>query len=209
MLLRRAARTPFVFWLVTCAIGATTGLVVSQSVAAARATARRYGTTRPVVVTLRALEPGHALEARDVEVVDMPRIFVPPGALASEAAAGGRAVVVALFPGEIVLDGHLSGPGGRGLAAMLPPGTRAIAVPLERGGLKLRRGDIVDVLATFDDPAPTGEPTFPVAVGATVLDTTADSATVAVTPEEAARVAYALAKGEVTLAVSATRSRAR
>jgi Flp pilus assembly protein CpaB len=207
MLLRRAARTPFVFWLVTCTVGATTGVVVSHSVAAARAAARRYGATRPVVVAARALEPGHALQGGDVDVVEMPGVFVPAGALASQAVAGGRTVVVALFPGEVVLDAHLSGPGGRGLAAMLPPGTRAVAVPLDQGGLKLRRGDIVDVLATFDDPAPTGEPTFPVAIGATVLDTTEESATVAVTPEEAARVAYALAKGEVTLAVSASRSR--
>jgi Flp pilus assembly protein CpaB len=202
--LRRAARSPFVFWLVTCTIAAATGLVVSNSVAAARAAARRYGATRPTLVTVRAIEPGQVLESGAVEVVDMPRVFVPPGALTAEDAGVGRTVVVALFAGEIVLDAQLSGTAGRGLAALLPPGTRAIAVPLERGGLKLRRGDAVDVLATFDEPAPTGEPTFPVAVGATVLDTTADTVTVAVTPEEAARVAYALAKGEVTLAVSAT-----
>jgi Flp pilus assembly protein CpaB len=207
MLLRRWARTPFVFWLITCTIGATTGLVVSHSLAAARAAARRYGATRPVVVALRAAEPGHTLGTDDVDVVEMPRAFVPAGALPPRLDPRGRTVVVALFPGEIILDAHLSGPGAHGLAALLPRGRRAVAVPLERGSLRLRKGDVVDVLATFETPSPTGEPTFPVAIAATVLDTGTDSVTVAVTAEEAVRVAYALAKGEVTLAASANEPR--
>jgi Flp pilus assembly protein CpaB len=208
MLLRRWARTPFVFWLITCTIGATTGLVVSHSLAAARAAARRYGSLRPVVVALRAAEPGDTLAAGDVDTIDMPRAFVPPGALRPGSEPRGRTVVVALFPGEIILDAHLSGPGAHGLAALLPLGRRAVAVPLARGGLRLRKGDVVDVLATFETPSPTGEPTFPVAIGATVIDAGPDNVTVAVTPEEAARVAYALAKGEVTLAASANEPRA-
>jgi Flp pilus assembly protein CpaB len=208
MILRRWARTPFVFWLITCTIGAATGLVVSHSLAVARAASRRYGATRPVVVALRAAEPGDTLDAHDVDSVDMPRAFVPPGALRPGSSARGRTVVVALFPGEIILDAHLSGPGAHGLAALLPRGRRAVAVPLARGGLRLRKGDVVDVLATFETPAPSGEPTFPVAIAATVLDAGPDNVTVAVTPEEAARVAYALAKGEVTLAASANEPRA-
>ena len=204
MFLRRVARTPFVFWLITCTVGAVTGLVVSHSLAMARAAARRYGATRPVAVASRAAEPGHTLGASDVHVVEMPGAFVPPGAIASGADVRGRTVVVALFPGEIVLDAHLAGRGAHGLAALLPPGKRAVAVPLDRGSLRLHTSDVVDVLATFETPSPSGEPTFPVAIGATVIDATADNVTVAVTPEEAARVAYALAKGEVTLAVSAS-----
>jgi Flp pilus assembly protein CpaB len=156
-----------------------------------------------VVVALRAAEPGHTLEGGDVDTVDMPGSFVPPGAVRPRSELRGRTVIVALFPGEIVLDVHLAGPGAHGLAALLPRGRRAVAVPLERGSLRLRKGDVVDVLATFETPSPTGEPTFPVAIAATVLDATPDNVTVAVTPEEAARVAYALAKGEVTLAVTA------
>lgn len=209
MSLRRLARKPFVFWLVTCALGATTGVFVSHSLSAARSAARRFGDVRGVVVTLRALEPGHAIGGRDVEAVEMPEILVPPGAVNTVAGARGRTVVVALFPGQVVVDGQLSGAGGRGLAALLPRGARAVAVPHERGVLRVGRGDIVDVLATFDTPSPSGEPTFAVAIGATVVDVTDDSATLAVTLEEAARVAYAVAKGDVTLAVSATPSRAR
>jgi len=202
MLVRRWARSPFVFWLVTCVLGATTGLVVSHSLAVARAAARRYGATRPVAVAARPADPGHTLVAGDVDTVDMPSSLIPPGALGAGADARGRTVVIALFPGEVILDAHLAGPGAHGLAALLPAGRQAVAVPIDRGGVRVRKGDVVDVLATFDTPSPSGEPTFPVAIGATVVDTGPDNVTVAVTPEEAARVAYALAKGEVTLAVT-------
>src|SRR2546423_14658129 len=149
MLLRRWARTPFVFWLITCTIGATTGLVVSHSLAVARTAARRYGRMRPVVVALRTAEPGDTLGTGDVGTIDMPRAFVPPGALRPGSEPGGRPVVVALFPGEIILDAHLAGPGAHGLAALLPRGRRAVAVPLARGGARLRKGGRVDGPAAF------------------------------------------------------------
>jgi Flp pilus assembly protein CpaB len=79
-----------------------------------------------------------------------------------------------------------------------------VAVPNGRPGLALVRGDEVDVLATFD-PAGAAEgapPTFPVAVAALVVDVGDESAAVAVTPDEAARVAFALASGVVTLALA-------
>ena len=103
------------------------------------------------------------------------------------------------------MAGQLAPDGRRGLAALLPPGSRAVAVPNGRPGLALVRGDQVDVLATFDpagvsDGAP---PTFPVALGALVVDVGDESASVAVSPDEAARVAFALASGVVTLALAA------
>src|SRR5437870_1135925 len=45
-------------------------------------------------------------------------------------------------------------------------------------------------------------PTFPVALGALVVDVGDESAAVAVTPDEAARVAFALTSGAVTLALA-------
>ena len=60
------------------------------------------------------------------------------------------------------------------------------------------------MLATFDPAGgPDGAaPTFPVAVAALVVDVGDDSATVAVGPHEAARVAFAVATGVVTLALA-------
>jgi Flp pilus assembly protein CpaB len=66
----------------------------------------------------------------------------------------------------------------------------------------LRRGDRVDVLATFDPPPAGQEPTFPVAEAALVVDVGPEAASVAVGPEEAKRVAFAVASGTVTLTVT-------
>jgi Flp pilus assembly protein CpaB len=87
-----------------------------------------------------------------------------------------------------------------------------VAVPNGGAHLPLVPGDQVDVLATFDPSGdPTGDPpgshsadpTFPVAKSALVVDVADDSATVAVAPQEAARVAFAVTTGVVTLALAA------
>jgi Flp pilus assembly protein CpaB len=70
----------------------------------------------------------------------------------------------------------------------------------------VEKGDVVDVLATFGGEAAEGaggEPTFPVATAAVVVDVGEESATVAVTEKEAARVAFAVVNGAVTLALTA------
>jgi hypothetical protein len=78
-------------------------------------------------------------------------------------------------------------------------------VPTGPGALRLTRGDLVDVIATFepslsgDDPGP---PTFPVARAALVVDVDDEAVTIAVAEREAARVAFALSQGVVTLALA-------
>ena len=95
-----------------------------------------------------------------------------------------------------------------GAAALLPPGTRALAVPDGPGTPPLRVGDTVDVLATYDpflfDPAsgrpvPAGDT---VVAGALVIDVSEGAITVAVDPDDAPAVAFALAQGAVTLALA-------
>ena len=97
-----------------------------------------------------------------------------------------------------------------GVAALVPAGWRAVAVPSAGGGLgaDARRcavGDRVDVLATFDvlDPtdgrAPSRPAPSPTAPSSSTSATTA--VTVAVPAADAARVAFAAARGTVTLAL--------
>ncbi|MDP9389783.1 MAG: hypothetical protein M3Q48_18175, partial [Actinomycetota bacterium] len=77
--------------------------------------------------------------------------------------------------------------------------------------LALRPGQRVDVLATFDTGEGAGEgdgegdggpPTFPVAQGALVLDVGEEWVTVGVEAGEAPRVAFAVARGTVALALT-------
>jgi pilus assembly protein CpaB len=200
---RRLARSPMAYWAAVVALAAFTAFTVAGQVDRAGAQVARYGHLRPIVVATRAVEVGSVLRPADVAVRSLPAAFLPEGALASTGAAVGRTVVVPLFRGTAVVGAHLAPDGLEGVAALLPAGARAVAVPTSPASVALRRGDRVDVLATFDPP-PAGEaPTFAVAEAAPVVDVGPEAVTVAVAPEEALRVAYAVAAGVVTLTLTA------
>jgi len=201
----RLARSPLAYWLVVAVLALLTGMVAARVVGNAGALASHYGPLRPVVVATHPLEPGTVVMAADVAVRQLPASVLPADAVGSIDQAEGRVVVAPVFPGVPMVAGQLAPDGRRGLTALLPVGSRAVAVPNGRPSLALVRGDAVDVLATFDDLADEAEgapPTFRVAINALVVDVGDESAAVAVTPEEAARVAFALASGVVTLALA-------
>ena len=203
MRLRRLARSPLAYWVAVAALACFTALTVAGQVDKAGAQAARYGRLRPVVTATRTVEVGAVLRAADVTVRAMPAAFLPEGSVGATGDAVGRTVVIPLFRGAAVVAANLAPEGLEGLAALLPPGTRAVAVPAGAESVAVRRGDRVDVLATFDPPALGEEPTFPVAVAALVVDVGPEAVAVAVPAEDTARVAYAVAAGVVTLAVTA------
>jgi Flp pilus assembly protein CpaB len=192
--------------MVVAVLALLTGMVAARVVGNAGALASHYGPLRPVVVATHPLEPGTVVMAGDVGIRRLPASVLPADAVGSTGDAEGRVVVAPVFPGVPMVAGQLAPDGQRGLTALLPVGSRAVAVPNGRPSLALVRGDAVDVLATFDDLADEAEgtpPTFRVATNALVVDIGDESAAVAVTPAEAARVAFALASGVVTLALAA------
>ena len=199
----RLGRSPLVFWLSVAVLALVTGSVVAELVGRAEAMAGRYGPLRPVLVAARGVERGAELIEADVTVRRLPESFLPEGAFGSVAEVLGRTPVAPLVTGQLVLRGHLAPDGLSGVAALLPPGTRGVAVPAADAPGLVRRGDLVDVVATFD-PTVTGEgdPTLAVATGALVVEVATDTATVAVTPEEARRIVFAVAHGTVSLAVT-------
>ena len=200
----RLRRSPFPFWALAFAVALGTGLLVARLVGQASDRAARLGGLVDAPVAARAVDAGAVVRARDVEVRPVPRSLLPRGRLAAPPV--GRVAVVPLVPGEVVLAAKLAPEGVDGVAALLPAGQLALAVPVDPGGLSLRPGHRVDVLATFDvagpDGAATEAPTFAVATGALVLDVGDEAVTVAVSPDEAPRVAFALARGTVTLALT-------
>jgi Flp pilus assembly protein CpaB len=201
--LRRLTRSPLAYWVAVVALAAFTAFTVAGQVDRAGAQVTRYGHLRPVVVATRAVEVGAVVRPADVLVRAMPAAFLPEGAVTATGSVVGRTVVVPLFRGSAVLAAHLAPDGLEGVAALLPAGARAVAVPTGPASVPLRRGDRVDVLATFDPPPAGEEPTFAVAEAAPVVDVGPEAVTVAVAPEEAKRVAYAVAAGVVTLALTA------
>ena len=217
----RLRRSPLPFWVLSLALAAGTGLTVSRLVGEASARAARLGGLVDVAVAARPVEPGDVVRVADVAVRRLPAGALPDAPVAASPA--GRVALVPIVTGEVLLAAKLAPEGLRGVAALVPPGQRALAVPVDRGGLTLRPGDRVDVLATFDvatgDPVGAGAggatppvaevdagaesaPTFPVALGALVVGVGDEAVTVAVSPEEVPRVAFALARGTVALALA-------
>jgi Flp pilus assembly protein CpaB len=191
------------YWVAVVALAAFTAFTIAGQVGRAGAQAARYGRLRPVVTAARLVEAGAVVRPADVVVRSMPASFLPEGSLGSTGEVVGRTVVVPMFRGSAVVAANLAPDGLEGLAALLPAGARAVAVPTGSASLALRRGDRVDVLATFDPPPAGEEPTFAVAEAALVVDVGPEAVAVAVDPEEAVRVAYAVAAGVVTLALTA------
>lgn len=197
-------RSSLLFWFATLTVAAATGLFVSQQVSEASARAARLGGLLDVPVAAQPIAAGRVLRAADVSVRRLPAAAVPEGALARSPA--GRPTLVPLAAGEVLLSEKLAPDGVQGVAALLPAGMRALAVPVDPAGLALERGHRVDVLATFDVELAgdhgAGAPTFPVATRALVLDAGEESVTIAVSPDETPRVAFAISRGTVTLALT-------
>ena len=204
----RRRRTAILWWTATAVLSCVTVVSIQGAAAEAAARQRAWGDTEVVPVVRRPVAAGQVIEAADIERRTMPAGLVPDGAIAGDPV--GQAARVALWPGEVVLAERLARAGLRGVAALVPEGARAMAVPRGPGTPPLSVGDRVDLLATFDIPPAegTGEepaplaPTFAVASDATVLHVEDEAVTVAVTVEQSARVAFALAIGTVTLALA-------
>ncbi|MGI8758135.1 MAG: Flp pilus assembly protein CpaB [Acidimicrobiales bacterium] len=197
-------RQPALFWLAAVVLAALTGLTVARLISQAQAEAARWGDLRPTLVATTDLEAGSIIDSGDVRVERRPATLVPAGALAGP--AEGQAVSAPIHRGEAVLADRLAPAGLSATAAALPEGRFGIAVPTGVGALALEPGDMVDVLVTFDpDTVGDGEPTFPVARSTTVVGVTEEAVTLAVTEDEAPRVAFALTAGVVTLVLSAAR----
>ncbi len=107
-----------------------------------------------VVVARAALAPGAMIDADDLASARLPRRFVPPGAITDADDAVGRIAAVAMPKGTVLTAAMARTPGAAGaLAAAIPAGARAVALPVEGAAGLLRLihpGDRVDLMATFD-----------------------------------------------------------
>jgi Flp pilus assembly protein CpaB len=188
---RRLPRRAVPWWAATVALAVATGLVADGLLQRATDAEARWGATRTVLVATAPLAPGDALAGRTV-ARRLPASAVPEAALAQ--AGAGAVAVDAIGTGEVVTEARVGGTGAAGLAGRLPPGTRAVLVPLEMTGLPVRVGDHVDLLGVTS-------PTAPVARAATVVRLRAGALVVALSPTDAVAVAAALGQGPLVPAL--------
>jgi Flp pilus assembly protein CpaB len=194
-------RQPRIWWLLTLSTAAAVGWVVSSIVTEADRTRAAWGTTAVVVVATRDIAAGEPLDGDDVDLAERPLALVPEAAL--EELPIGQVAADAIAAGEVVVAARLAPMGLTGLAATLPAGSRAVAIPVEVGmAPPLSVGDRVDVLvALAPDAAGNGPPGFVVAAEALVVAVDEGAVTVAVRAPIAPRIAVALGTGAVTLAL--------
>ena len=226
---RRALARPAVRRLCVSGLAAGTCLTVVSLLGAADDARERWGRTHPVAVATRDLAPGDVVEPGSFEVRDLPEGVLPEGVVPEGALGGapaeppvGSVVRHPVLAGEPLVAARLAPDGLTGAAALVPPGWRAVAVPLGPAGAPpLAVGDLVDVLAVMptaglpglgsdgagagpDGTGPDGaaqEPAFVLVERAAVVDVADDAVTVAVPEGDAPRVAWALSNGAVVLAL--------
>jgi Flp pilus assembly protein CpaB len=194
-------RQPRLWWLLTVATALTVGWVVSSIVAEADRARTAWGTTEVVAVAIHEIAAGEPLDSGDIDLVERPVTLIPDGALRELPLD--QVASAAIAAGEVVIEARLAPLGLTGLAATLPPASRAVAVPVDVGlSPPLVVGDRVDVLvALAPEAAGDGPPGFVVAAGALVVSVDEGAVTVAVSATAAPRIAVALGQGAVTLAL--------
>ena len=181
------------------------------------ANSRAEVATRPVVVANRDIPQGVSIDRIALSTVQMPMQAVPVGAFASIDSVAGRVAGVPIFNGETIVPGRLAPVGtGPGLELKIPPGQRAMAVRInDVAGISglLQPNSRVDVLVTIRDDAAADKQVaklfmsnmLVLSVGTEIQRDSqgkpinAATVTLAVTPEEAERLAIAMNTGAIQL----------
>lgn len=190
-------------------VGVVTAAVVTGDVRALHAHAHDLGAPRPVVVARRDLALGHRIAADDIEVVTRYASQVSERSLRTVADATGRVVVLGVAAGAPVLPADLAG--ASSFDEAVPSGDRVVRVA-DAQSLRPAPGSVVDVLVAARDGADAGLASLVVA-GAVVVDGprradevaasgTGDTVALLVPARELSRLASALARGQIVLALA-------
>jgi pilus assembly protein CpaB len=173
--------------------------------------------TQPVVVAAADIPEGSTIDRVALKTVQLPIQVVPVGAFSSLDSVAGRVTRMAVFNGEPIVPGRLAPVGtGPGLELKIPPGQRAMAVRInDVAGISglLQPNSRVDVLVTINDGTGSGRQVaklfmsnmLVLSVGTEIQRDNqgkainATTVTLAVTPDEAERLAIAMNTGAIQL----------
>ncbi|MDP9158844.1 MAG: Flp pilus assembly protein CpaB [Acidobacteriota bacterium] len=172
--------------------------------------------TEDVVLAMDDLQLGTKITDRDLKVVRLPSTDLPPNRFHQKSKIIGRGVILPIAKGEFILPNKLAGENaGSGLAALIPPGMRAMSVRVTDtssvAGFVLP-GTRVDVLLTGNPGGANEQQTTTVLENVTVIATgqklerasgsdaqTASVITLLVSPDDAAKLTLASTEGQIQL----------
>jgi Flp pilus assembly protein CpaB len=189
------ARRPPLYWSLVALLAAVPAVVIGLQFAEARRARDTWLERRSILVTREAVAVGDVLDAGDVEARAWPVALLPDGSL--EVLPDPAVAAAPMAPGEPVLRSRLGRPALSPVAALVPAGARAVAVPRGTAPLPLAVGDTVDVVSTLDAAAASV-----VATGALVVHVDASTAVIAVRADELPATAAAVVTGGVAIALS-------
>ncbi len=116
--------------------------------------AKKFGSTKRVVVAKENIFEMETVNESKLEYLDQPVDFIQPEAISEPEEAIGQVAAVPIMKGEQLVKTKLLLPGPyTGLSFEVSPGKRAITVPVDdmRGVSKLvRPGDRIDIVAALD-----------------------------------------------------------
>jgi pilus assembly protein CpaB len=171
----------------------------------------------PVVVAANDVQVGVKLAGRDVRLVTVPQTAVPPGYFSEISKVVDRGAILPISKGEFILPSKLAAlNAGAGLPSMIPPGMRAVSVRVNDvvsvAGF-VQPGSHVDVLATGNQGGNDRQTTtvlenvLVLAVGKSLdRNTSADAQTapvitLAVSPDDAQKLALVSQEGRIQLSL--------
>jgi len=192
--LRSLRRSPLAYWAAAIVLGIATFTMVQRRSSDLDERSRQLGPLATTIVARSDLLAGDLVGADDVEQRTVPQQVIPRDAV--ESIPDGTRLTADVFEGEVLVAARLTGGATSALAAALPTGHLAVAVPMAETGLDLERGDRVSLLALgsdgYSEVIATGQ----------VISVGDSSVTVAVASAAVGPVADALLAGTITIALT-------
>jgi pilus assembly protein CpaB len=177
------------------------------------------GGVQDVVVATTNIPVGARIQDKDVRIVHLPAEAIPPGGFRHIERTIGRGVIQPIAAGDFILTSKLAAENaGAGLPSMIPPGMRAVSVRVNDfssvSGF-VQPGSRVDVLMTGTATGSSEPQTITVLRNVAVLangqkldrsilsneSQNSPVITLAVSPDDAAKLALAMNQGHIQLAL--------
>lgn len=175
------------------------------------------GAMQQIAVASLEIPAGTRIQEKDVRLVQVPAEAIPPGAFGSTKHLLGRGAILPIAQGEFFISGKnlAAENAGAGLSSMIPAGMRAVSVRVgdSNSGAFIQPRSRVDVLmtgvsATGEAKAQTVLKNVEVLANGNRLDRNAPPETqnsplitLAVSPDDAEKLALAMAQGRIQLAL--------